>query len=67
MLFLRFGGFVFFLRDSSVSWAKKFCQFVPSLSLVRVIIGVEMAFRFCDESVVVDLPHFVAADQRSDE
>jgi hypothetical protein len=30
--------------------------------LTFVLRAVEMAFRFCDESVIVDLPKFVAAD-----
>ena len=30
--------------------------------LAFVLGAVEMAFRFCDESVLVDLPKFVAAD-----
>src|SRR5918996_4883126 len=33
---------------------------VPELTFV--LRAVEIAFRFCDESVVVDLPKFVAAD-----
>src|SRR6266542_389785 len=37
--------------------------YVNSLfELVFVLRGVEMALRFCDESVVVDLPKLVAAD-----
>jgi len=33
--------------------------------LTFVLSAVEVAFRFCDESVVVDLPKFVAADSNS--
>ena len=32
------------------------------LKLAFVLRGVQMAFRFCDEPLVVDLPKFVAAD-----
>ena len=35
------------------------------LELTFVLGAVEMAFRFCDESVVVDLPKFVAADAKA--
>ena len=32
------------------------------LELALIFDGVEVAFRFCDESVVIDLPKFVAAN-----
>src|ERR1700747_864415 len=35
------------------------------LELPLVFCGIEMAFRFCDKSVVVDLPKFVAADAKT--
>ena len=35
------------------------------LELTFVLSAVEVAFRFCDESVVVDPPKFVAADAKA--
>jgi len=35
------------------------------LELTFVLRAIEMAFRFCDESVIVDLPKFVAADSNA--
>jgi hypothetical protein len=35
------------------------------LELTFVLSAVEMASRFCDESVLVDLPKFVAADAKA--
>ena len=37
-------------------------QFSRSSELAIVLGGVEMAFRFGDQAVIVDLPQFVAAD-----
>jgi len=37
----------------------------PVFELTFVLGTVEMAFRFCDELVVVDLPKFVAADSNT--
>ena len=36
-----------------------------AFELAIVLGAVEMAFRFCDESVLVDLPKFVAADAKA--
>ena len=35
------------------------------LELTFVLGGIEMAFGFCDESIVIDLPNFVTADSNA--
>ena len=43
-----------------------YALFVDSaLELTFVLGAIEMAFRFCDKSVVVNLPKFVAADAKT--